>query len=439
MAKKLRESAYMNDLVLFRNACEERKLKFTLSQIDRLKYQYSKQQEQAKMYFAVQHLAVPTRSYSSTALRLKTENNNESNRKRSSSAVNTRPKTTPNNNKTLRSRIAAPKDSSSRLSREKLSSTLPSRIGSPSKVKVAWNNLEDRSSPCKTPVQKSCLPEINPLNKIDQRDTKNLFVTKDLKNIDDSETTPFFKKFSQFGMDPANTQKYFRDYNSLCNGKPRTTQVFLKQEKGQDINSKAKELGNKNLKILELGNNQLLQKELPNSKSLPKKLGNNETSKRDNLSRSSNFLQRRTSEVSQQKIRQIDFIRNDSIDGRGCQTRAQNKYNHDTIREDEYLSSEYIAKEPEPSPKERWQVALKSLQDMKKTRKLSEIEKKEENAFARERWKNAFKEMKTFRTSYSQLKNKEKNVGEGLTMVKFLPKSKQINYIKEAQFTNRFC
>ena len=62
MAKKLRDSAYVNDSVLYRNACEEKKLKFTLSQIENLKSIYSRQKEQEKMFFAVQHMAVPIKT-----------------------------------------------------------------------------------------------------------------------------------------------------------------------------------------------------------------------------------------------------------------------------------------------------------------------------------------------------------------------------------------
>uniref|UniRef100_A0A069DUY9 Putative cnidarian restricted protein n=1 Tax=Clytia hemisphaerica TaxID=252671 RepID=A0A069DUY9_9CNID len=57
---KFRESAYVNDFVMFRNACEERKLKYTLSHIERLKSTYNKQQDKEKLFFAVQHLSVPS-------------------------------------------------------------------------------------------------------------------------------------------------------------------------------------------------------------------------------------------------------------------------------------------------------------------------------------------------------------------------------------------
>ncbi|XP_066927567.1 reticulocyte-binding protein homolog 2a-like isoform X1 [Clytia hemisphaerica] len=60
MMAKFRESAYVNDFVMFRNACEERKLKYTLSHIERLKSTYNKQQDKEKLFFAVQHLSVPS-------------------------------------------------------------------------------------------------------------------------------------------------------------------------------------------------------------------------------------------------------------------------------------------------------------------------------------------------------------------------------------------
>ena len=62
MAKKLRDSAYVNELVMYRNACEEKKLKFTLDQIEHLKHIYSRQKDQEKMFFAVQHMAVPVKT-----------------------------------------------------------------------------------------------------------------------------------------------------------------------------------------------------------------------------------------------------------------------------------------------------------------------------------------------------------------------------------------
>ena len=56
---KFRESGYVNDFVMFRNACEERKLKYTLSHIDKMKLSYNRQQDKEKLFFAVQHLSVP--------------------------------------------------------------------------------------------------------------------------------------------------------------------------------------------------------------------------------------------------------------------------------------------------------------------------------------------------------------------------------------------
>ena len=56
---KFRESAYVNDFVMFRNACEDRKLKNTLSNIDRMKINYNKQQDKERLFFAIQHLSVP--------------------------------------------------------------------------------------------------------------------------------------------------------------------------------------------------------------------------------------------------------------------------------------------------------------------------------------------------------------------------------------------
>ena len=56
---KFRESGYVNDFVMFRNACEERKLKYTLSHIDKMKVSYNRQQDKEKLFFAVQHLSVP--------------------------------------------------------------------------------------------------------------------------------------------------------------------------------------------------------------------------------------------------------------------------------------------------------------------------------------------------------------------------------------------
>jgi len=65
---KFRESAYVNDFVMFRNACEERKLKYTLSQIDRMKTNYNKQQDKERLFFAVQHLSVPShRKFAATS------------------------------------------------------------------------------------------------------------------------------------------------------------------------------------------------------------------------------------------------------------------------------------------------------------------------------------------------------------------------------------
>ena len=54
--------AALNDLVRHQNACEEKKLKFKLSQLENLKNTYSRQKDKEKMYFAVQYTTVPVKS-----------------------------------------------------------------------------------------------------------------------------------------------------------------------------------------------------------------------------------------------------------------------------------------------------------------------------------------------------------------------------------------
>ena len=58
---KFRESGDVNDFVLFRNACEERKLRFTLTQLEKMKKTYHRQSEKEKLFFAVQYRSVPVR------------------------------------------------------------------------------------------------------------------------------------------------------------------------------------------------------------------------------------------------------------------------------------------------------------------------------------------------------------------------------------------
>ena len=94
----------------------------------------------------------------------------------------------------------------------------------------------------------------------------------------------------------------------------------------------------------------------------------------------------------------------------------------------------------ELTSKEKWEESLiRIMRTRKPEYKLSVQELNQRKEEIRQRWQVAYDQVKKNRLVVKNKKVKEQAMQNGVTLVKFLPKSQQAKYIKEAQFQRQYC
>lgn len=357
MAKKLRDSAYVNDLVIYRNACEEKKLKFTLTQLENLKSVYQRQKEQEKMFFAVQHMAVPVKTDSVIRnLRRSLEKS----------------KTSPQPASILQdggisrnaSRVTF-RDDKAQNSAHVRHNNNPSRNTDHGRANSGTSHISQRvGSGSRTETQP--LRNSNPLRKTNAN-TRNIRVI-----------SPSHKKVNQM-----NSRQQFSDGTV----KKRTPHF---EEYVEAIPNQYTLLNEK--EAVTLDNKERARSILESLESRRGSTWDSETSRRQA------FAPRITD------LPPLDI----------------NIYENPCSEKDS---------------REKWQTLVNVMKNSRIEETRSELEVTRYNQEIRREWQNKYNEIKRDRIT-AMIKDKMRiNDGEQLTLVKFLPKSRQTDFIKEAQLT----
>ena len=380
---KFRESAYVNDFVMFRNACEERKLKYTLSHIERLKSTYNKQQDKEKLFFAVQHLSVPSqRKPKPVAIGDNQSNAVKKVKLRSLSAPSLLDEVTADENNDV---IITPPEESEHLAGDGgklLSINMTSPEGSEhstgnGKLLSKRRSLtvsDIKSVPCDIQVH----PTRSRLNSLNSQSKRN-----SVCSLQDSNKGPNGTSFQNGSL----TEPRFEKKSLL------TVERVSKFNK-KDMNSKR---------------------------------GSSSCSTRSSFSESSRFsmVSNATKSFMEDKERKEKELLSELINKR------KSKEPDETHKNPKSGLSQL------PS-KEEWERQINCMkrtnQDLTR-RQQQEIERK-----ARDRWRQSFENMKMKRLAVYQSKIYKSSGAEesNTTFVKFLPKSQQAFYIKDVQFAQKF-
>lgn len=431
---KIREYGNVNDMVLYRNACEERKLKFTLSQIDRLKEQYSREQEKAKMYFAVQHLTVP-----SPTRRLTKEREMNTPKQRSASAPvrELQRKSSPGNLTQLRCRSLS--DRIKRLdirsdeldddeSESSTSKTTPFLRPVPSKQmkNTGWDEHKypaaSRTPSLMTDVTSVSLLDSSCPNVKSPRSDKVDGIRRASSNF--SKTV---KK--QIAFDQTSSQdSVFKGLSSPIT-KRRATK---KLSEGEEINKRAASIDDTdNRKKRNNRKINFFQKIMPPIEDWTLVPNLDEWYAKSPVKTTvNNFTTENCS-----TLKNTDC--NSQHHG-GLGSRSRMLSTNDIDIQSAVTSNDGIGGElSELQSKIAWERMLMKY-STPQTKPISKSEQRAKNRILREKWKESFKEMKSLRHSTFRAKVFDANDGESMTFVKFLPRNIQSTYIKEAQFAQRF-
>ena len=406
MAKRLRkEGPYLNDLVYFRNACEERKLKFTLRHIEYLKQQYVKQQDQAQMFFAIKHLAVPLRRKSSTRNELQ---------------VKKRMKSVPGN-------ITANES----IEKEELN-----------ELENGPDDLKDQEGFTKGTKQKLSTAFITkrPLKtKLVNNHAQRVNSTLDFNKNSDSESEMENDKFPAIDT-KSNT------ISRKSTPSPKTRKPILRPATVSFANIDSYQSSSPTLNIRSKSSNTTYRDRVMLKNTLA--LRRNFDTKKDNqpLGRKEawEFVSQDTNSTTLKEdykfashFSNMDLLRDETMTLDEIFLKRRNrKKQMDTEERDMENESE----NKELTSKEKWEESLIRIMRTRKAEcKLSVQERNRRKEEIRQRWQVAYDQVKKNRLVVKNKKVKEQAMQNGVTFVKFLPKSQQAKYIKEAQFQRHYC
>ena len=408
MAKRLRkEGPCLNDLVYFRNACEERKLKFTLRHIEYLKQQYVKQQDQAQMFFAIKHLAVPLRRKSVISSR-----NELQGKKRTKSAPG---------NITASSSIE--KGELNEL--ENGADDLKDQEGFTKGTKQKPNTAFLKTRPSKTNLLNNSAQRVNSTSEFNENsdcesETENdKFPTIDTKSNTISRKSTPSPKTTKFILRPATVS--FADIGSY-------------QLSSSTLNIRSKSSNTTYRDRVMLKNTLALRRNFETKKD-NQPLGRKETWEFVSQDTNSSTLKEDFKLASH--FSNMDLLGDETmtLDEIFLKRRNRKKQMDTGEREIENESDK-----KELTSKEKWEESLiRIMRTRKPEYKLSVQELNRRKEEIRQRWQVAYDQVKKNRLVVKNKKVKEQAMQNGVTLVKFLPKSQQAKYIKEAQFQRQYC
>ena len=423
---KFRESGYVNDFVTFRNACEERKLKYTLSHIDKMKLSYNRQQDKEKLFFAVQYLSVP---------------------------VNRR---FPNGDVTSRSRSnSAPLQNYDK--------------GEPSKVPINETLLtkrrsltgeEEKATTIKATELKQMKPELND-DHLSSSIKETLSPSLNLPQICNPLATSSSRASSgkktvksQSGKDDTNTQHHKTNIiridktQQIINNSPVSMGTH-RRSKSRDLLSVDFSGGGETRRDSSVSNRRRSSREsigssLPDDgcPSFTRDSSSSCTSRHESIHSDTSEKDGGGGSNNRARLKKEQDEKN--ILSEMIKRKKKKKKKNTTETEDEHEERRRIngaAKSKKSGltllpAKEEWR---RRLDTMKQTNHdLTDREKQALEQKVRNKWKNAFENMKTKRLSLYQDKMANCSEDNSKTFVKFLPKSKQAFYIKDVQFAQKF-
>lgn len=406
MAKRLRkEGPCLNDLVYFRNACEERKLKFTLRHIEYLKQQYVKQQDQAQMFFAIKHLAVPLRRKSVISTR-----NELQEKKRTKSAPGNVTASNIIEKEELNEHEYGPGDLKDQEGFTKGSKPSIAFITTrSSKMKLVNNNAQrggntsdsNGNSDGESETENDKFPAIDTKsNTISRKSTPTPKTTKPIlrpATVSFADIDSYQSSSPTLNIRSKSSNTTYRDRVMLKNTLALRRNFEIKKDNQLLGRKEAWEFVSQDTNTSTIKEDFKLASHFSNMDLL-----GDETMTLDDI-----FLKRRN------RKKQMDTEEGD------IENESDNK---------------------ELTSKEKWEESLiRIMRTRKPEYKLSVQELNQRKEEIRQRWQVAYDQVKKNRLVVKNKKVKEQAMQNGVTLVKFLAKSQQAKYIKEAQFQRQYC
>lgn len=417
-----------------RNICEDRKLKFTLMDIQTHKLQFCRRKDQEKMFFSVKHSLVPRNGFVAKKKMTKKNRTQSAPLPKTNDTMKNDDKTLQNEDETLQN-----EENTFRRTQSSLE---------------VYRNLKHKKPTSSIDYEKFNLK------------VKNLFL--DTTKSTERKTIGFAEKTSW----NSNNRPKQRIYSN-CNLEERYQKQNLEELEISDVNDDdnsvvfAKDEAEKNDNNIKLIENKEIKNVVTYSNAakaltIPTKLlnkRNSSTSKIDNsnktnearenlksefeispklhlISKDKNILYRKQQQDGECQNTKLELATSYVLNSRPKMTLqeilSKRKAQQNETQNKTFSDFETIKDKP-VTEKERWQKTIAEIIHKPSKEKKSKADLNNEKEIVRERWVKHYTDMKQHRVHILKSKLQEDAAVHGMTFVKFLPRTRQAAFIKDAQ------
>lgn len=432
----------VSDIVIRkRNICEDRKLKFTLMNIQTHKLQFCRRQDQEKMFFSVKHSLVPRNGFVATKKMTKKNRTQSAPLPKTNDTIKKDDKTFHNEDETLQNEESTFQRTKSCLEvREK------------SKHKKSTSSIDYEDFNLKV---KNLFLDVNLTNTTISTQRKTVGFAGKSSWISKNQPKQHF--YSNGNLEERCQKQNLEELEISDVNEDDNSDVFVDDE-AEKNDSGIKLIDNKEIKNVVTYSNTAKALTLPtkllkkrNSSASKIDYSNKTNEARENLksdfeiSPKLNLLSKDKSisyrkqqlkgDIECQKTKlqlATTYVLNNPPKMTLQEILSKRKAQHNETQNKTFFDLETIKDKP-VTEKERWQKTIAEIIHKPSKEMKSKADINHEKEKVRERWVKHYTDMKQHRVHILKSKLQEDAAVHGMTFVKFLPRTRQAGFIKDAQ------